>query len=100
MDSKTKKGLLVTGVVLAVGAVAYFVLVKKKTTSSIFKPNSREVIIKYLDATFGTSATHTTFINGATQSYVDSWANALMSGKSTFVDNGKTYNTAGGTSVK
>jgi hypothetical protein len=90
MEKKTLNGIIVVSIVLIGGYFAY---------KKLIKPDSRKVLIKYLDATFGIDAEHTTFINNADKKYVDSWAKALMKGESTFTYNGKTYNTGGGTAA-
>ena len=58
------------------------------------KPDNRKVILKYLDATFG--GDHSSFVTNAEQGYIDSWADALMKGETTFIFNGDTYMTNGG----
>jgi hypothetical protein len=80
--------------VVVVGGLLY--LAYKK----FVKPNSKKVVINYLDATFGVSTNHTDFINKADKGYVDNWAKALMKGESIFTYNGKTYKVAGGTATK
>jgi len=87
MNKSTKNGIVVVAIVLVGGYFAY---------KKFVKPNSRKVLINYLDATFGKDAEHTTFINSADKGYVDAWAKALMKGESTFTYNNKTYNTGGG----
>lgn len=86
--NKNIKGAIVVGVVLALGYVAY---------KKFGKPDSRKVLINYLNATFGADSKHTDFINNADMGYVESWSKALMNGQDTFEYNGKTYNTKGGT---
>jgi hypothetical protein len=90
MNKNTRNGLIVVAVVLVAAYFAYkkFVL-----------PDSRLVITRYLDATFGPSAEHQTQVNSMEQGYVDAWSKALMNGQSTFTYNGKTYNTNGGTAA-
>jgi len=87
MNKSNKNGIVVVAIVLVGGYFAY---------KKFVKPDSRKVLINYLDATFGSDAEHTTFINNAEKEYVDAWAKALMKGESTFTYNNKTYNTGGG----
>jgi hypothetical protein len=85
--NKNIKGTIVVGIVIALGYLVY---------KKFGKPDSRKVLINYLNATFGADSKHTDFINNAEKGYVESWSNALMNGKDTFEYNGKTYNTKGG----
>lgn len=86
--NKNTKGIIAVAVVVLLGFIAY---------KKLAKPDSRKVIINYLDATFGADSKHKDFINNADKGYVESWSKALMNGKDTFEFNGKTYNTKGGT---
>jgi len=84
--NKNTKGAIVVGVVLLLGFIVY---------KKFGKPDSRKVVIKYLDATFG--GKHDDFVNSVNKGYVDNWSIAIMNGKETFEFNGKTYITKGGT---
>ena len=90
MSKSVRNGIIVVAIV----AVAGYIAIKK-----FLLPDSREVIIKYLDATFGYDPEHTTDVNSWDKGYVDAWSKALMNGQSTFSYNGKNYNTNGGTAV-
>ena len=90
MNKSNRNGIIVVAIVLIGGYFAY---------KKFVKPNSRKVLINYLDATFGSKAEHTTFINNADKGYVDEWSKALMKGESTFTYNNKTYKTSGGSAV-
>lgn len=91
MSKSVKNGLIVVVAVTLLGyfSYKYFVL-----------PDSKKVVISYLDATFGKDPKHTDFINSANKSYVDAWAKAIMKGEDTFTDGGKLYNTSGGTAKR
>ena len=93
--NKNTQGIIT---VLVIGVLGYFAY--KKFGKDLIKPDSRKVLIKYLDATYGKTDDHQTFINNADKSYVDAWSNALMNGQPTFTDKGVTYSTAGGKSIK
>lgn len=83
--SKDMKGIIVVLVVAGIGYIAY---------KKFLKPDSRKVVIKYLDASFGGS--HSEGVKSMEKGYVDSWSKAIMSGSTTFNYNGKTYVTMGG----
>jgi len=89
--NKNTKGAIVVVIILTLGYLAY---------KKLGKPDSKKVVINYLNATFGADSKHTDFINKADKGYVDSWSNALMNGKDTFEFNGKTFWTKGGTEKK
>lgn len=90
MENKTKNGIIVVSIVL-IGA--YFAYKK------FIKPDSKKVVVNYLYATFGRDIDYESFVNKADKNYIDAWAKSIMDGKSTFVVDGKTYNTSGGTAV-
>jgi hypothetical protein len=83
--NKNIKGLIVVAIVGVLGYVAY---------KKFILPNSKKVVIAYMDSTFGGS--HEDFVNKADKVYIDSWAKAIMDGKTTFDANGITYVTKGG----
>jgi hypothetical protein len=89
--NKNVKGIIAVAIVGVIGYVTY---------KKFVKPDSKKVVIAYLDSTFGKDAKHTDFVNGAGASYIDSWAKAIMSGSDTFTDSGNTYITNGGTVKK
>jgi hypothetical protein len=89
--NKNVKGIITVLVVLGVGFFAY---------KKFLKPNNKKVVIKYLDATYGVDAKHTSFINNADKGYVDSWADAINKGVDTFQFNNQTHFTKGGTVKK
>ena len=62
-----------------------------------YKKNKR-IVITHLDAKFGVAPEHTTFVNSATKSYINAWADAIMKGQDTFVDpaKGTVHWTSGG----
>jgi hypothetical protein len=91
MSKSVKNGLLVVAVVTLLGYFSYKLFIL---------PDSKKVVISYLDATFGKDPKHTDFINSAKKSYVDSWAKAIMRGEDTFSDGGTLYNTSGGTAKR
>ena len=91
MNKSIKKGLLVVAVVTLLGYFSYKLFIL---------PNSKKVVINYLDASYGKDIAHTTFVNSAKKSYVDSWAKAIMRGENTFFDGGTLYNTSGGTAKR
>jgi hypothetical protein len=84
--NKNMNGFIAVAVIGLLGYLAY---------KKLGKPDSKKVVIKYLDATYG--GTHANFINSADKGYVDNWSVAIMNGKETFEFNGKTYWTKGGT---
>ena len=90
MNNSTRNGIIAVAIVLVGGYIAY---------KKFLKPDSREVLINYLDATYGKDAEHRTFIMSADKGYVDAWSDALMKGKETFTFNNKTYKTAGGSAA-
>ena len=79
-------------VVVAIAGLGY--LVYKK----FGKPDSRKVVIKYLDASFG--GDHSAFVNKADKGYIDNWSEAIMNGSTTFEYNGTTFVTNGGRTQK
>jgi hypothetical protein len=87
--NKNIKGALV---VLGVLGVGYF-LYKRA-----FSPES--IVIKKLDADFGVSTDHGSFVRSADKQYIKNWANAIKIGSETFMYNGKQYFTKGGTTTK
>jgi hypothetical protein len=89
--NKNVKGIITVLVVLGVGFFAY---------KKFLKPDNKKVVIKYLDATYGVDAKHTSFINSADKGYVDNWAKAIKDGSETFVFNNQTHYTKGGTVKK
>ena len=91
MSKSIKNGLLVVAVVTLLGYFSYKLFIL---------PNSKKVVINYLDASYGKDIKHTTFVNSAKKSYIDAWAKAIMNGQDTFTDNGLTYYTLGGTAKK
>ena len=86
--NKNTNGLIAVAVIGLLGYLAY---------KKLGKPDSKKVVINYLDATYGKKTIHADFINSADKGYVDNWSVAIMNGKSTFEFNGKTYFTQGGT---
>lgn len=86
--SKNTKGIIAVAVVVLLGFIAY---------KKLAKPDSRKIIINYLNATFGFKKENADFVNSADKGYIDNWSNALMNGSDTFEFNGKTYNTKLGT---
>jgi hypothetical protein len=86
--NKNTKGAIAVGVVLLLGFIVY---------KKFGKPDSRKVIINYLNATFGFKKENADFVNSADKGYIDNWSIAIMNGKDTFDFNGKTYITKGGT---
>jgi hypothetical protein len=89
--NKNIKGLIAVAIVGALGYMAY---------KKFGQPNSKKVVINYMDATFGFNEAHAEFVNNADKVYVDNWSEAIMNGKDTFVYNGVTYNTRGGRTKK
>jgi len=87
--NKNVKGIIVVAVVGLLSYLAY---------KKFGKPDSRKVVTKYLDATFG--GDHTAFVNKADKGYIDSWSEAIMNGSTTFVYNGTTFVTRGGKTQK
>ena len=85
--NKNLNGLIAVAVIGILGYIAY----KKLGT-----PNSKKVVINYLNASYGYADSHVDFINKADKGYVDNWSKAIMNGKDTFEFNGKTYWTKGG----
>jgi hypothetical protein len=83
--NKNLKGLITVAVVVGLGYIVY---------KKFILPNSKQVVIKYMDATFGGS--HSDFVNKADELYIKNWATAIMEGKTTFDANGVTYVTKGG----
>lgn len=77
----------------AAGLVVFFYLKNEK-----YKSN-KELVIAHLGATYGKNQRHTTFVNSATKSYINAWADAIRKGQDTFVDpaKGTTHWTEGGT---
>lgn len=89
--NKNVQGIIAIAVVGIIGYLAY---------KKLGKPDSKKVIINYLDATFGLKKEHTDFVNNADKGYIDSWSDAIMNGKDTFQYNGTTYVTRGGATKK
>lgn len=87
--NKNVKGIIVVLVFAGLGYLVY---------KKFGKPDSRKVVIKYMDATFG--GDHSAFVNGADKGYIDAWANAIMNGNETFQYGGKTLVTKGGRTQK
>jgi hypothetical protein len=87
--NKNLNGIIVVAVVGLLGFFAY---------KKFGKPNSRKVVIKYMDATFG--GDHSAFVNSADKGYIDSWSDAIMNGSTTFIYNGTTFVTKGGRTQK
>jgi hypothetical protein len=86
--NKNTKGIIAVAVVVLLGFIAY---------KKLAKPNSKKVVINYLNATFGFKKENADFVNSADKGYIDNWSNALKNGSDTFEFNGKTYNTKFGT---
>jgi TctA family transporter len=89
--NKNVKGLIVVAIVGVLGYVAY---------KKFILPNSKKVVIAYLDSMFGITQEHKDFVNKADKVYIDSWSKAIMNGKPTFDANGTTYETNGGRAKK
>ena len=92
--NKNIKGIIVVVVVLGLGYFAY---------KKFGKPNSKKVVIKYMDATFGVDEKHKNFVNNSyntDKGYIDNWADAINKGVDTFQFNNQTYYTKGGTVKK
>jgi hypothetical protein len=87
--NKNVRGIIVVVVMAGLGYLAY---------KKFGKPDSRKVVIKYMDATFG--GDHSAFVNSADKGYIDNWAKAIMDGQQTFDFNGKTFVTRGGKTQK
>ena len=87
--NKNVKGLIS---VLVVGGLGYFIY------KNFISKSSKATVIKYLNSTFP-DTDHTDFVNKADKGYIDAWAKAIDNGKATFIYNGKTYHTSGGTAV-
>jgi hypothetical protein len=81
------KGILVVGVVLGLGFFAY---------KKFINPNSKKVVIKYLDKLRGVKEENKTFVNGADKGYIDSWAKAITKNSETFKFENKIYLTNSG----
>ena len=94
MGSNTK-GIIA---VLITGAIVYLAY-KKFYKKSVVKSDV-DIIIERLDSDFVYDPKHSSFVKSADKGYVESWANAIKSGSSTFMYMGKTYNTKGGSAVK
>jgi hypothetical protein len=86
--NKNTKGAIAVSVMLLLIFIAY-----KKFANT----DSKKVVIKYLDKTFGYKKEHADFINSADKGYVDNWSLAIINDKDTFEFNGKIYNKKGGT---
>jgi hypothetical protein len=89
--NKNIQGIIAVALVGLVGYLAY---------KKIGKPDSKKVVINYLDATFGFKKEHAVFVSKADKGYIDSWSEAIMNGKDTFQYNGTTYVTNGGATKK
>jgi uncharacterized Zn-binding protein involved in type VI secretion len=87
--NKNLNGIIVVAVIGLLGFLAY---------KKFGKPNSRKVVINYLDATFG--GDHSAFVNSADKGYIDNWSDAIMNGSTTFTFNGTTFVTRGGKTQK
>lgn len=87
--NKNIKGIIVVVLFAGLGYLAY---------KKFGKPDSRKVVIKYLDASFG--GDHSEFVNKSEKGYIDNWSKAIMNGSNTFEYNGTTYITNGGKKQK
>lgn len=81
------KGIIVVGIVIGLGFFAY---------KKFVKPDSKKVVIKYLDKLSGVKQENKTFVNSADKGYIDSWANAINKNSETFKFGDKIYLTKGG----
>lgn len=86
--NKNTNGFIAVAVIGLLGYLAY---------KKIGKPDSKKVVINFLNATFGLKKEHADFVNSSDKGYIDNWSVAIMNGKDTFEFNGKTYYTKGGT---
>jgi hypothetical protein len=89
--NKNIKGLIVVIAIAGLGYLAY---------KKFGKPNNKQIVIKFLDASYGATDKHKTFVDSADKGYIDSWASAITNGSETFDYNGKTHYTKGGTTKK
>jgi hypothetical protein len=94
MEVKTRNGLIAVGIMGVIGYIAYKKIAPKTSI------DSRKVVLKYVDATFGQQQSHADFSKSMTQSYADAWANAIMNGEETFMEGGINHWTCGGSSKK
>jgi hypothetical protein len=88
------KGIIAVLITAGVVYLAYKKFVKPTAKTDI------EIIIERLDADYGQTPKHETFVKSADSDYIKAWANAIRSGSQTFMSAGKTYNTKGGTASK
>jgi len=87
--NKNLNGIIVGLVVLG---LVYF------TYKKFGKPNSYEVVTKYLDSTYG--GDHKDAVSKMGKGYIDSWSKAIMNGSTNFEYDGSTYKTLGGKKIK
>jgi hypothetical protein len=87
--NKNLNGIIVGLVVIG---LVYF------TYKKIGKPNSYDVVTKYLDSTYG--GDHKEAVSKMGKGYIDSWSNAIMKGSTDFEYDGSTYKTLGGKKIK
>jgi hypothetical protein len=94
MEAKTRNGLIVAGVV-GIGVYFAYNSYKKQTLGGL--TSKQNIVLKYLESTFGADTKHTDFVKSADKTYIGAWASAIKNGSSVFTYNGSVYNTAGGT---
>lgn len=85
------KGIIVVGVVIGLGFFAY---------KKFVKPDSKKVVLEYLERVYGKNENRNANINAADKGYVDSWAKAIKKNSETFKFGDKIYLTQGGTVKK
>lgn len=89
---KNKKYIWVSLAILAIGG--YFIFKEYKKPKQRTKEENVKIIVE--DGKHGANLINSNFEEG----FLNSWANSVLEGKSSFLYKGKAYNTQGGTSVK